>query len=151
MAWQFGNSSTCPDCGNKAFTMGSDLKYCSQCRTHYCDDKRNLPPGETVVEVVLALLMPFRRCMNDTLKLLLRLLFAILAWCALAAIPFLLCRRFGPCSGLAATIAAFPVWRFLGPPPSPGFLNGIVCLIGIAGLLGVLINWVVLIYRHHLG
>ena len=94
--------------------------------------------------------MPFGRIMNDTFKLFLTLLYVILVLCILAVIPFLLGRRFGPWVGLAAALSAFPVWRFLGPPPCRGFLNGIVSVMGMAGLLGLLINWVVLICRHHL-
>src|SRR4051812_38249411 len=51
--------------------------------------------------------------------------------------PLIILGRFGPWFGLLASLAAFPVWVYLGPPPMPGLLNGVVCLSGLAAIAGV--------------
>jgi len=57
----------------------------------------------------------------------------------LAAAPTALAVRVHPWAGFAAAVAAIPAWRYLGPPPGPGFLTGLVCVSGLLGLVGLAI------------
>lgn len=76
------------------------------------------------------------------------LLLIVLLFAVLILIPFVLGRYFGIWVGLFAALAAIPAWVYLGPRPSPGFGSGIVCLLGLAGLIGVLIAWIVKAIHH---
>lgn len=63
------------------------------------------------------------------------------------ASPLYVAHAFHPWLGLLTSVIAIFTWLYLGPRPMPGLINGIVCLAGLAGILGTLINCIVLLVR----
>ena len=61
--------------------------------------------------------------------------------------PLYVAHAFNPWLGLLTSVVALIAWIYLGPPPMPGLLNGVVCLAGLAGILGTVVNCIVLVIR----
>jgi hypothetical protein len=60
-----------------------------------------------------------------------------LAACLVA--PIATARLVNPWVGLVVSLASLATWVWLGPQPMPGFVSGIVCLSGCAGIIGTII------------
>jgi hypothetical protein len=48
-------------------------------------------------------------------------------------------KRVGPWLGVIVAACGLVSWRRFGPPPSPGFVSGILCIWGHLATLGVLL------------
>lgn len=59
--------------------------------------------------------------------------------CACTLVPVFAANVLSPWAGVPVAVGSFWVWSRLGPPPSPGFLNGVLCLWGYAAILGSMI------------
>lgn len=73
------------------------------------------------------------------LPLWLQISLCALLFALLVAAPTVLAVRVRPWAGFAAAVAAIPVWRYIGPPPGPIFLIGLVCVSGLLALVGLAI------------
>jgi hypothetical protein len=61
-----------------------------------------------------------------------------LSFCTL--IPGIVAILINPILGMILSILGFYVWKTFGPPPSQGYINGILSLCGYATILGVLLG-----------
>ena len=80
---------------------------------------------------------------RETLHLIFFFVVVVLLLGACIAAPLIVAAWVHPAAGALAAILAMIAWAYLGPPPMPGFLNGIVALSGLAALFGVLIACVI--------
>jgi hypothetical protein len=55
------------------------------------------------------------------------------------AIATLVCIIYGPGWGLLVSILGFPVWKYLGARPCPGFADGCMCILGYTWMLGIVL------------
>lgn len=53
-----------------------------------------------------------------------------------------------PWAGVPTAIGSFWVWGRFGPRPQPGFLPGILCLMGVAAILGSMVACVIFGFRN---
>ncbi len=89
----------------------------------------------------------------------LRELFSLLAtliaiWLLLGACiaaPIVATRMFNPWVGVLASLGSFCVWIWFGPRPMPGFGAGIICLGGLAAILGTMLVCLFLAIRSVFG
>ena len=61
--------------------------------------------------------------------------------------PFVVTNIFGPGWGVFAAGVALVPWRYCGPRPSPGFLDGTVCVGGWLAILASLVCQVIALAR----
>lgn len=87
---------------------------------------------------------------NERLQFALAIVLVLVILSTCVAVPVVVASQFHPGWGVLAAIFAMVAWTYLGPPPSPGLLNGIVALLGmllIAGIMvGLLVRVVVLLF-----
>ncbi|TWU50731.1 hypothetical protein Poly51_40240 [Rubripirellula tenax] len=76
---------------------------------------------------------------RENLQLILFFVIVVLLLGACIAAPLLVAAWVHPAAGVLAAILAMIAWAYLGPPPMPGVLNGIVALTGLAVIFGVLV------------
>ena len=77
---------------------------------------------------------------GDRLQFAITLLFIAVLLVACIGIPVWLASSFHPGWGSLAALASSVAWMYLGPPPMPGFFNGIVSVLGIFGIIGVFLG-----------
>jgi len=77
---------------------------------------------------------------DDRLQTTLTLLFLAVLLSVCIGVPIWLASSHHPGWGALAALASAMEWMYLGPPPMPGFLNGIVCLLGMSSIVGVFIG-----------
>ncbi|WP_088253816.1 hypothetical protein [Fimbriiglobus ruber] len=75
----------------------------------------------------------------------LSLIFLFIVACALASVSASI--LVSPWLGVVVSIGSFWVWAKLGPPPMPGFLNGLLCIWGFAALSATFLFCVALVLR----
>ena len=72
----------------------------------------------------------------ETLLALVSLLLTLLLLAGCLAAPIATARLVNPWLGLLVSFGSFMAWVWIGPRPMPGFIPGIICLSGCAGLIG---------------
>jgi hypothetical protein len=77
---------------------------------------------------------------NEILLAFTALFLCALIMVVLIFVPILAGRSWHPWIGVGLSIAALPAWLYLGPPPSPGFGSGVLCISGMFLLLGMVIS-----------
>jgi FtsH-binding integral membrane protein len=64
------------------------------------------------------------------------LVLALLLLSACLATPIVTARLTNPWLGFLVSLASLAAWVWIGPRPMPGFGPGIICLSGLAGIIG---------------
>ena len=77
---------------------------------------------------------------DDGLQFALTLLFLAVLLSICIGTPLWLALSFHAGWGALAALASCVVWMYLGPPPMPGLLNGIVSLLGMFSIIGVFLG-----------
>ena len=72
-------------------------------------------------------------------------LIALFTVCAL--LGFVALSLFGPVAGIIGAIVGLGIYAWLGPPPMPGFLPGILAMWILAASLGAMIASVIQLFR----
>ncbi len=73
---------------------------------------------------------------RETLLALVGLVLALLLFSVCMAAPISAARLINPWLGFLVSLVSLVAWVWLGPRPMPGFVAGITCLGGCAGILG---------------
>lgn len=81
--------------------------------------------------------------LNERLQIFLTFGLAVLNLAACVVLPLVIASQFHPGWGVLAAIFAMFAWMVLGPPPMPGFLNGIVALLGMLVITGIMFGCLV--------
>jgi len=76
---------------------------------------------------------------NEFFGCLLRLFLVIIIFAFCFTGPLMISIYCGDGWGVLAAFVAIPFWRYVGSPPCPGFLNGIVCITGLGILVMIFI------------
>jgi len=61
--------------------------------------------------------------------------------------PTIVAKRFGTEWVVVAAVLAFIPWRYCGPRPSPGFLDGIICISGYTAIAATVFTLTALAIR----
>lgn len=77
---------------------------------------------------------------SDSVVVQLFLMAVLLVFCG--CVPLFLARIVHPILGVLSCFFSFWSWARIGPPPSRGFLNGLLSINGFAVIVGVLIKCV---------
>lgn len=80
---------------------------------------------------------------GETLQLILGIVLVVVLLAACITIPLLVAAWVHPAVGALVAILAMVAWIYIGPPPMPGFLNGIVALNGLFALFAVFVVCVI--------
>ncbi len=81
---------------------------------------------------------------GETLRFVIAFILVILIFATCFTLPLLVSSWVHPAVGALAAILAMGVWVYLGPPPMPGLINGIIAINGLIALFGV---FVVCVFR----
>ena len=81
--------------------------------------------------------------LREMLLALVGLLLALLLLAACVAAPIATARLINPWLGLLVSFGSLGTWVWVGPRPMPGFVPGIICLSGCAGIVGTSIVCVI--------
>ena len=74
--------------------------------------------------------------LRETFLALVGLLLALFLLAACLAAPIATARLVNPWLGLLVSFGSLAAWVWIGPRPMPGFVPGIICLSGCAGIIG---------------
>lgn len=81
--------------------------------------------------------------MNESLKVTLAITYIAILLAICIALPLLTSSWIHPGAGVVVAIVSMVAWRYLGPSPMPGFVNGLVAIQGLLAIIGVLVVCVI--------
>lgn len=83
----------------------------------------------------------------EWMQMSLALTFVVVLFAACSGVPFVLGHSLGVWFGLLGAVVAIVCWVYL-VRPMPGFVAGIIAMLGLCALLGLLIAWIIRVIRY---
>ncbi len=80
---------------------------------------------------------------GETLSFVVALILVVLIFAACFTLPLFVASWVHPATGALVAILAMVAWVYLGPPPMPGLVNGIIAIQGLIALFGVFVVCVI--------
>jgi|688.fasta_scaffold73441_9 hypothetical protein len=74
---------------------------------------------------------------NRKIALAIAYVVVLLAFCI--ALPLIASTWIHPAAGVLVAVGSIIVWMYFGPPPMPGFINGLIAINGLFAIIGTLI------------